>query len=486
MLRYIVLFWCLMFTALLQAQTLNDAIRYSNYDIGGTARAVSVGGSLGALGADFSVLSTNPAGLAQYRSSQFMLTPSLFFSETSSQLRNATSDMIVDNKTNFNLNNLGFVLHSKPRGVRWKTFNIGIGFNRLANFNQQFLYRGTGQGSIVDRWVQEANTFGLTAFEAGPAFDALAIYEDNSGRFTSDFELAPNADIAIEQEFRSSGSMNELVLSLAGNYNEKLLLGATIGVPFISYDEKKIYRENNIDSIPFFNELIFEENLTTSGVGINLKLGMIYRFNQTVRVGLAIHTPTAFGLTDNFNTSIIYDFTDASGNSRLEGLSPEGNFEYRFRTPWRIIGSAGFLIKKRGFISAEVEWVDYTANNFNLTANSSDPGDRFAEEQINGDIDNFLASRLNIRLGGEYALKQFRFRAGYIINGAPFEDDSANNNALSFGLGLQERSFYIDLAYRLRQSEEIYVPYQFDGGAGQVVDNEVTTQHFLMTVGFRF
>ncbi len=485
MIRFIVLLLCLSTTTLLHAQNLTDALRYSNLDVGGTARAVGTGSSLGALGADFSVLSTNPAGLGQFRTSQFVVTPSFFISKTGSQLRDATSNQISESKTNFNFNNLGFVLTSRPKSARWKTSNLGIGFNRLANFNQHFIYNGINSNSIVDRFVLEANTNGLNDFETGLASDALAIYEDN-GVFTSDFELAPNADIDIEQEFRSSGSMNELVFALAGNYEEKLLLGVTVGVPFISYDEKKIYRENEVDTIPFFNELIYEENLTTSGVGINLKLGLIYRLSQMLRLGLAVHTPTAFNLTDNFNTRLIYDFTDANGNSRIEADSPEGNFDYKFKTPWRVLGSVGILIRKKGFISAEVEWVDYSSNSFNLTANSSDPADRNYQNELNRDIEQLFASTVNIRLGGEYAYENLRFRAGYMINGSPFDGDGLSDNALSFGLGIQERNFYIDMAYRRRQNDEVFVPYQFDGGAGQIVDNDHVTNHYLLTLGFRF
>ena len=35
--------------------------------IGGTARFMGAGGAMGALGADFGTLSTNPAGLAMFR-----------------------------------------------------------------------------------------------------------------------------------------------------------------------------------------------------------------------------------------------------------------------------------------------------------------------------------------------------------------------------------------------------------------------------------
>jgi hypothetical protein len=42
------------------------------------------------------------------------------------------------------------------------------------------------------------------------------------------------------------------------------------------------------------------ENLTTSGTGINLKAGLIFKPVERIRSCLTIHTPTWFTLTDKF------------------------------------------------------------------------------------------------------------------------------------------------------------------------------------------
>ena len=60
------------------AQGVDDVFRLSNQNnVFGTARYVSLGGAFGALGADFTSLSSNPAGLGVYRSSEFTITPTL-------------------------------------------------------------------------------------------------------------------------------------------------------------------------------------------------------------------------------------------------------------------------------------------------------------------------------------------------------------------------------------------------------------------------
>jgi len=55
------------------SQSEVDAIRYSQENIGSTARSFAVGGAFGAVGADPSCASINPAGMAKYRN--YLLVP---------------------------------------------------------------------------------------------------------------------------------------------------------------------------------------------------------------------------------------------------------------------------------------------------------------------------------------------------------------------------------------------------------------------------
>ena len=76
----------IVFSINISSQVVTDAVRYSLLDVGGTARSVGIGGAIGALGADFSVLSTNPAGAAAYRRSEFTFTPALDISSVDALL----------------------------------------------------------------------------------------------------------------------------------------------------------------------------------------------------------------------------------------------------------------------------------------------------------------------------------------------------------------------------------------------------------------
>ncbi|MFK7934228.1 MAG: OmpP1/FadL family transporter [Saprospiraceae bacterium] len=488
--RYIILSICLLGGIfVVNAQIASDALRYSNISYGvSTARSLGVGGSLGALGTDYSVLSTNPAGLGMYRRSEFVISPSVFAAKTTSELL-GTSTSEDRTEADFNLANIGAVFVSQPRGRKWKTFNFGIGFNRLANFDQEFYYEGATPATVTDRFLDVANDIGLDQFEAGVAADASAIYEAEagSGFYISDFSnLNLGALINKNQLVERSGSLNELVFSFAGNYNERLIAGLTIGIPFLTFTEVKTYQESDpTDEIEFFNELEYIERLTTNGIGINAKLGLIFRASQAIRLGAAVHTPTNFGMDDLFTTDLTYSYTDADNDGPVIASSPTGSFDYRLKTPWRYFANAGFIIGRSGFISAEVEYVDHSGSTFDLTSDSNSPEDLAYQNDLNDEVLNSFQSALNIRIGGEWAISQFRLRGGYQLLGATANENELGG-VLSLGAGVRGKNVYLDLGYQRATSENVYSPYLTSFANEPIIDNKINASRYLMTIGYKF
>lgn len=190
----------LIFGISIHAQIASDALRYSQLEVGGTARTIGVGGALGALGADYSVLSTNPAGLANFRTSELVLTPSMHFASTDATLTNGNNATNEASNSRFNFNNIGFVFHTQPRKDKWSTFNWGIGLNRLNSYNQELFFEGISEGSIIQRFTELANDNLFDQFEVDPAIDAFAVYDDDGdGIWNNDFELKPGFVTQREQ-----------------------------------------------------------------------------------------------------------------------------------------------------------------------------------------------------------------------------------------------------------------------------------------------
>ena len=144
------------------------------------------------------------------------------------------------------------------------------------------------------------------------------------------------------------------------------------------------------------------------------------------------------------------------------------------------MGNVGIIIGKKGFLSGEIEWVDYGSASFNY----GQFGD--SEREVNREIENTLTQAINLKLGGELVLDIFQLRAGFQILNSPLENDETVNYAYSLGAGLRQRSFFLDIAYRRSLLEETYVPYTVDQAPIQYVDNDITYGNFLLTLGFKF
>ncbi|MEM9849380.1 MAG: hypothetical protein AAF847_15955, partial [Bacteroidota bacterium] len=481
--RLITILFCTLFTYLLQAQTAFDALRFSTLDVTGTARNLGVGGTMSGLGADFSVLSTNPAGLGAYRASEVMFSPAFTNIAAETLLENdIDGDDVRNNETKLLLSNIGMVFVTNPIASKWKHVNFAFGLNQMNSFVEDFRFEGRSQGSIIDRFTELANAQFFSEFEDDLAIQAGAlIFFEDTQDYGSDVELNPNARIFKEQSIARAGSVQEFSIAIGGNYNEKLLAGISIGIPVLRFTEDKVYAEADLDQeIPAYEGLGFVEHLTTEGIGFNAKIGLTALLTKKLRVGLAVHTPSFYALRDSFTTDLSYIFnTDEIPEFLNEGIvqetrfSPIGEFNYRLRTPWRVIGSAGLIVGKSGFISTELELVNFSGSNLNLTLESTDPRDLDNENQINSQIDSIFRMAANLRVGGELAVKVFRFRAGLGLGFSPDKVVRDVNRLVSLGIGYRKRRFFADAAFRTSVTEGNYIPYQT---ANPSLQQNVSTQ----------
>src|SRR5690606_35855033 len=95
-----------------------------------------------------------------------------------------------DNFTKFNLSNFGLTFTSAARGEAynekdWKAFSIGIGYNRLADFNANLQYAGSNtEHSITDLMSEDAIANGVGENLVPPlgffGWDGFLLYDDYS------------------------------------------------------------------------------------------------------------------------------------------------------------------------------------------------------------------------------------------------------------------------------------------------------------------
>lgn len=477
----------LLSTLCISAQTASDAIRYAYQNQQGTARAMGIGGAIGGLGGDFTSLSINPAGIGGYWKSEFMVTPSYLTVSTDASFNDVSAN---ERANNFNISNLGLVFTNIPNRGKWKSVSLGFGLNKTNNYRQEQFFRGESNGSITDRFAGLAAGLGpneLDGFEAGPAYDVGAIFDfENDAIYETDFQGQDQQIFAKQQLSKTSGHASEMVISFGGNLNDKVLLGATLGVPFVSYTSESDYGESDdANVIPAFNNMQFEEFLNTDGGGVNIKLGAIAKIGKQLRIGAAFHSPTYLSLNDRFSTEMNYEYSQGGENQSNQALSPEGEFQYALITPWRAVGSASYIFGKSGFVSADVEYVDYASARYDFTTNSDNLEDRAYQDDVNAQIDQLYRSAVNVRLGGELAYEGLRIRGGLQLLGGPLKAENKTQTVISFGAGVRGNKAFLDLAYNYSTQKELYIPYQVSGAPNQLVNTTTNKSQFVLTVGFK-
>ena len=462
------------------AQSEVDALRYSRLNYAGTARFVALGGAFGALGADFTTLSHNPAGIGLYKSSEISITPSFYIGKTEATYNGNFRD---DSRYNFNLGNVGIVMASSPVSRNpqslWKNVQFGFGINRMANFNNRIMIEGANTTSsyltpYLDN-AQGVNPNDLGAYNTRLAYDADLLFVTDSSTWTYGIDK-PAGGVTQRKSIETSGSLNEMVFTVGANYGDKLYLGATIGVPYIRYTETSTYTETALaDDNSVFNSMTRTDKLETSGTGLNFKFGIIYRATDWLRLGGAIHTPTFYtGVADNWEATIKSRFDN---DFTLTARSPEGFYEYDLTTPMRAIGSIGIIIGKAGVISADYEYVDYSTAR--LRAQDYD----FNAE--NEAIRTSYISAGNLRLGTEWRYGSLNFRGGYSLSANPYEiSTDSKNSAYSLGLGIREKSFFIDMAWVYSQQDDEYYLYSADYVKPALTS--LKNNMFLLTIGVKY
>lgn len=475
---------------LLSAQNEFDALRYSNLEFYGDARFNAMGGSFGALGANMSSLSINPAGIGVYQSSDFSFTPAFHYNFTDTQQDGNT---ISDGKLNFHFSNIGIV-GNFDTGGNWQSISLGMGYNRTSNFNTSISAKGTTDNTVLNKYSTELSANGgiyegdIETIEEY-AFGSNLAYQNylanptlvDSMKYDNVFQNSKN--ITQTTNYETKGGSGEIFFAFGGNYNDKLYLGITMGIPTVRYIYDKNYTETSDinDTLTDFKSFTIHDYVKTTGAGFNFKLGLIYKVTDWVRLGAAFHTPSIYGLTDNFQTTMKSEKKDGS---TYDISSPNGNYSYLLTTPYRFISSIAFVIGEHGVINADYEMVDYSTARLKSDYDAGIDGYDFSKENQN--IRNNFQITQNVRIGSEWRLDPFRLRAGYRYQGNPLNNSFYSNqqsSTYSVGFGIKEEGYYFDVAYALKMynNQTIIVAENDDYASTTLKDHYIT-----FTLGFRF
>ncbi|MFC3196307.1 OmpP1/FadL family transporter [Parapedobacter deserti] len=502
-------FFCLT----VQAQYLQDVLRFSQPEQGATARFKGLGNAQNALGGDLSSISGNPAGLGFFGQSDISISFDYANDLNRANYFGTNSRYNVD-KLGFN--QIGAVFHMPARRARgtnltsgWLNFNIGIAYNKTNNFNSTVGFTGVNfENSIADFMAYEAydesNAYGNFGWDAGMV-DQRAT---NNGYDYVPMTMLDNVQTLTNRE---TGFQSETNVSFGANYANRFYIGGSVGFTRVNHDVNYLFLEDgfmqdygyihsmnpgsrfvdpNNDDYEAYNPLLGSEYefdneywSTTTGNGFKAKLGVIFRPVDYLQIGVSATTPTWYRLTNDYED--YFGITNYLTDGSVEDFPSEGEpsyYDYNLRTPYRINGGIAGIFGQ-GLISADIEYVDYASMQFSSVNSTTD-------NFMNTDIRNAYTSAVNVRVGGEYLIApSFLLRAGFGHNGSPYSDVDLTTQTVSGGLGYRLDNVYIDLAYQNFTQKYGWQTYLLDDAAGDyspVADITNSRNSLFLTVGFKF
>lgn len=497
------------------AQIPEDAVRYSWITLNGTARNQAIGGAMGSLGGDITSTFVNPAGIAFYKTNEATL--SLGYNMAKAKVSYFSSKTLQTNNA-LGIGTSGFAIAIPNRFETKKTHSFSLAVTQTANFNNTIAYQAFNKvSSYAEQFAEEfvaskvsindaLNTTSAYPFTVAPALftyliDTVRVNGNLIVKAAPEYVLQNGQALKQEMLKTTSGGMYEVGAAYAGNDGNKLLWGLAFGVPIINFESNTRFTETDTSSNVYnnFKSFTYQDNYTTKGVGFNVKVGLIYRPKEYIRLGLAVHTPTAMALTDSRQASLKTELENPVGiyqtTSDVFTNNQRGQAKYAQSMPWKVMVSGSYVFreiedvtKQRGFVTADLEYVKHSSTRFGSDAEEATPDELAYYKQLNGVVKDIYKGSINARLGGEVKFNTIMGRLGVGYYGNPYKDApvKANRVNLSAGLGYRNKGFFADLTYVYRISRDFDVPYRLQNEDVLYADIRQNNSNVLATVGLKF
>lgn len=509
--KQIILFLLTSFSSsCLLAQEPEDALRLSWNVQGGTARIQAIGGAMGSLGGDATATFVNPAGLGFYRTGDVVFTPTYNFGKTGATYL-GRKENTATNK--FALGTSGLVWGTNENGKK-RSSAISLAINQTADFKNNILYRGLNNTSsysqkfleeIRNGNIKDGNTV-ASKFPFGTSLAFNTYWIDTVGGGTNgNFQFQSRAPIGSgllqQNTITTRGGITEFALGIGVNLNDKLLVGGTIGVPIMRFEREAEFIEADAttNTTNKFDFASFNQGLISTGVGFNLKGGIIFKPQEYWRLGFAFHTPTVYTITDK-NTADITTNTEGYKGTQQQSLEAvtgaPAEFRYMHITPLKLIGSASYVLreiqdvtKQKGFLTADVEYVFHPMSSYFTDSESGydqETEDYF--KSLNKTIGQAYKGAFNFRAGGELKFTTLMVRAGVAYYGNPYKDihdEKGSRLNLSGGLGYRNKGFFIDATYVHSMTQDVNIAYRLQNAAYYNADIRNTAGKVLLTFGLK-
>ena len=483
---------CLGFSS--NAQSYVDAaLLFGRTNAGGTARIQGLAGTQVSLGGDPRVAIGNPAGLGMANRSSFTVSGGFFNNQN---ITDYYGNSTPGSKFNLQVPQLGIIFHAKGNDSDFKGGSFAVNYSRIDNYHTEINYSGFPDNSIIDYFLDRADGMDPVEFEAGGLeynsllglawwtylFDLFYDEQNNEyfyGTYSSYFPDEQGEEVSVK------GRHNQWNFSYGGNYKDKVFFGLGIGITNLSYNNYRYFNEYYDDPNSELTSLFVEEDYQISGTGINTTLGLIARPVDFIQVGLTYTSPTKYNLNDLWVGDIEanWDNIEIAPGEFLGTEVAESDLlavDYSLVLPDKVaVGVTGFL-GKYGFVTADIEKVNYSRMRFNSRDFSMSPE--------NSEVLDRFTSVVNVRFGAEFRYDIFRFRGGIATYGNPYVQElefDPVQDVYTLGMGIRKKNKFADIAFIRSTEESGFFPYTVQG-QGEVAHTWNYNTSVMLTLGWNF
>ena len=327
--------------------------------------------------------------------------------------------------------------------------------------------------------------------------------KDANGNYIYDIFLAGPLNQAYSRNI--TGSKYDVLFNVGFNFGDTFFVGANLGVTSLNYNYDECYKEAAENPSAFeidfgdkgktcFSDYRTRYSYTADGSGVFGKIGFLWRPVDGLRVGAAVQTPTIMEINERWIQDVNLNYTDASFNGSAK--TPEGEYSYRLRSPYRLNAGAAFTFAGMALLSADYEMTDYSTMKF-MSKNGGWNDDTYGK--LNDEIRNRMGVSHMVRVGAEFKpVPEIAVRAGYNFTTTPEYVSEGNSkttlndriNAFSVGLGYSSNgSFFADIAARMTMLADEYIsPYAdyLSDLASPMILNKRDIYNVTATIGWRF
>lgn len=482
-----------LFMAHAHAQETYENTKLIDNDLNGTARYVGMGGAMEALGADISVINSNPAGIGLFRRS----TGSVSFGLVS---QDGASSFKYGNKTNASFDQAGFVY--SMRDGRRTFINLGFNYHKSKNFdyilNAASGLNGASQHklSYMKALANENNLDKMSSgwrgkFAYTSQLDNLYY---NTLMMTSSDGFFYNDASRYAFGRAETGYIGEYDFNSSVNVNDRVYLGVTVGIHDVHYTGHSLYNEALVNlNNQTAGDITVNDERRITGTGYNASFGIIFRpvDASPFRIGLSVTTPTLYDLKTSNYTYLINN-TKADGGGKLQGDYPNyttgESYEFKLFTPWKFGVSLGHTVGNYLALGASYEYADYSRLDTRVNdgydvdywgdvyehSSSDEPMNRHTRETLKA-VSTFkigaeakVMPNLAVRAGYNYVSPMFKkegYKDGNIDSyGSNYSSatdytnwEATNRYTVGVGYTLGKMSF--DLAYQYAQTNGKFHPF---------------------------